>query len=55
MWKADDKDCIFVETVKNAKHRRHMAVECIPVPMEIGETAPIYFKVKLLSVVRAGY
>lgn len=45
MWKAEQMDCVFIETAKNVKHGGHMYVECIPLPMDIGETAPIYFKV----------
>uniref|UniRef100_F1L4N5 CWF19-like protein 2 n=1 Tax=Ascaris suum TaxID=6253 RepID=F1L4N5_ASCSU len=44
MWKAEQMDCVFIETAKNVKHGGHMYVECIPLPMDIGETAPIYFK-----------
>lgn len=40
-----DEDCVFVETAKNVEHQKHMMVECIPVPKEVGDMAPIYFKV----------
>ncbi len=40
-----DEDCIFVETAKNVAHQPHMFIECIPLPKEIGDMAPIYFKV----------
>jgi len=29
----------------NLKRFPHMAIECIPLPISAGETAPIYFKV----------
>lgn len=45
MWKAEGKDCIFIETAKNVASQGHMSIECIPMPDEVGETAPIYFKV----------
>ncbi|VDM42024.1 unnamed protein product [Toxocara canis] len=44
MWKSEDMDCLFIETAKNVKYGGHMYVECIPLPLEVGETAPIYFK-----------
>ncbi|EJD75617.1 hypothetical protein LOAG_17262 [Loa loa] len=44
MWHNEKMDCLFVETAKNVKHRKHMYIECIAVPSKIGEMAPIYFK-----------
>uniref|UniRef100_A0A0R3RG91 CWF19-like protein 2 n=1 Tax=Elaeophora elaphi TaxID=1147741 RepID=A0A0R3RG91_9BILA len=44
MWQKEEMDCLFVEIVKNVKHRKHMYIECIAIPNEIGEMAPIYFK-----------
>ncbi|OZC09466.1 hypothetical protein X798_03423, partial [Onchocerca flexuosa] len=44
MWQKEKMECLFVETAKNVKYRRHMYIECIAVPNEIGEMAPIYFK-----------
>ncbi|VDL69715.1 unnamed protein product [Nippostrongylus brasiliensis] len=47
MWRAMDMDCLFVEMSRNVTAGPHHIIECIPVPMEIGETAPIYFKLKV--------
>ncbi|VDK45428.1 unnamed protein product [Anisakis simplex] len=44
MWKSQDMDCVFVEMTKNDNYIGHTFIECIPLPIEIGETAPIYFK-----------
>ena len=39
-----DEDMIFLETCKNLRHQNHCIIECVPVPKEIGDMAPIYFK-----------
>eukprot|EP00112_Aurelia_sp_Birch-Aquarium-sp1_P024827 Seg800.10 transcript_id=Seg800.10/GoldUCD/mRNA.D3Y31 product="CWF19-like protein 2" protein_id=Seg800.10/GoldUCD/D3Y31 len=44
MFNEKDQDVIFLETVKNLKKQYHMFIECIPVPKEVGDLAPIYFK-----------
>lgn len=41
----DEMDCVFIENALNVRYNRHMCIECIPMPKEIGEMAPIYFKV----------
>ena len=38
------EDMIFLETCKNLRHQNHCIIECVPVPKEIGDMAPIYFK-----------
>ncbi|PAV87118.1 hypothetical protein WR25_08708 [Diploscapter pachys] len=43
MWKEQDKDCVFMEMARDVQHGGHIFVECIPVPQEIGDMAPIYF------------
>lgn len=45
MFEAKDLDCVFLETNMGMKKRYHMVYECIPLPKEVGDTAPIYFKV----------
>ena len=45
MFEDQDKDAIFLETCMKARSQRHMVIECVPVPKEIGDMAPIYFKV----------
>ena len=38
------EDCVFFETALHLRRGPHMAVECVPVPEEAGETAPMYFQ-----------
>lgn len=45
MFESQDLDCVFMETHLNPRQRRHMVLECIPLPRELGDMAPIYFKV----------
>jgi len=49
MFLLDDADAIFFETAMNLRRFPHMAIECIPLPISSGETAPIYFKKALLE------
>ena len=49
MFEAQEEDTVFMETVKNLRHHPHMILECIPMPRETGEMAPIYFKVMTYS------
>jgi len=44
MFAAADEDCVFVETAKNVGGQSHMWVECVPLPREVGDMSPIYFK-----------
>jgi hypothetical protein len=39
-----DEDCVFMETAMNLSRHPHMCIECIPLPREVGDLAPIYFK-----------
>uniref|UniRef100_A0A0N5BMA2 CwfJ_C_2 domain-containing protein n=1 Tax=Strongyloides papillosus TaxID=174720 RepID=A0A0N5BMA2_STREA len=49
MWKSEGMDCVFLETYKKSTNKyHHIMIEAIPLPEEIGELAPIYFK-KALS------
>ena len=45
MFTEREEDVVFMETCKNLKHFPHMSVECIPLDKEVGDLAPIYFKV----------
>ena len=45
MFSDQDKDCVFMETTKNLNHHPHTYIECVPMPREQGDMAPIYFKV----------
>ena len=40
----DGNDCIFFESALRLKKHPHMLLECVPIPREIGETAPMYFQ-----------
>ncbi|XP_077154518.1 CWF19-like protein 2 [Ranitomeya variabilis] len=42
-------DCVFLETNINLKKRFHLVYECIPLPKEVGDMAPIYFKKAILE------
>ena len=45
----DDQDCVFMECSKNLRKHPHMLIECIPLERELGDMAPIYFKVSVYS------
>ncbi|XP_050511851.1 CWF19-like protein 2 homolog isoform X2 [Diabrotica virgifera virgifera] len=44
LFKEQDEDVIFFESAKGLHRFPHMVIECIPVPKEEGDLAPIYFK-----------
>lgn len=45
MYAEEGNDVIFLETALGlAQQRRHCLVECIPVPYDIAQEAPLYFK-----------
>ncbi|XP_077239241.1 cwfJ-like family protein [Tasmannia lanceolata] len=45
MFAKQDKDVVFLETVMGLAHqRRHCLIECIPLPCEIANEGPLYFK-----------
>ncbi|CAD5112066.1 DgyrCDS1311 [Dimorphilus gyrociliatus] len=47
MYEKNDEDVIIMET--SLKPGFHMALECVPVPREIGDLAPIYFKKAIME------
>ncbi|XP_049634506.1 CWF19-like protein 2 [Suncus etruscus] len=49
MFEEKGLDCIFLETNMNMKKQYHMVYECIPVPKEVGDMAPIYFKKAIME------
>ncbi|XP_015276375.1 PREDICTED: CWF19-like protein 2 [Gekko japonicus] len=49
MFEAEDQDCVFLETHLSTKKRYHMVYECIPLPREVGDMAPIYFKKAIME------
>lgn len=46
MFTEEDLYPIFFEVYKRRCKFSHMQLECIPLPKEIGELAPVYFKVR---------
>ncbi|ELU01710.1 hypothetical protein CAPTEDRAFT_116793, partial [Capitella teleta] len=48
MFGSDDEDCVFMETCMRLNKFPHMVIECIPLPRELGDMAPIYFKANQL-------
>ena len=44
MFQENDEDVIFMETSKNLKSYPHLVIECVPVPREVGDMAPICFQ-----------
>ncbi|NXF07646.1 C19L2 protein, partial [Smithornis capensis] len=49
MFEAKDLDCVFLETNMSMKKRYHMVYECIPLPKEVGDMAPVYFKKAIME------
>lgn len=45
MFAEEDKGVVFYETVLNIKWQKHTYIECIPVPWDLFEQLPAYFKV----------
>lgn len=49
MFAEHNMDTVFMETYTSTKRASHMYIECIPVPKEEGELAPMYFKKAILE------
>lgn len=49
MFESQDLDCVFMETHIFPRKQKHMVLECVPLPRELGDMAPIYFKVSISS------
>lgn len=49
LFEKDDNDVIFFEHAINFHKHPHMLLHCVPVPKEIGDVAPIYFKKAMLE------
>lgn len=45
MFAARDQGVIFMETVLNLRQQRHSVIECVPVPWNVFDDAPAYFRV----------
>ena len=44
MFAANGQDCVFFECAKGLKRYPHMVLQCVPLPREEGEMAPMYFQ-----------
>ena len=55
MFTDRDEDVVFMETTMRLKHFPHMSVECIPMDKEVGDLAPIYFKVSSIASDKAHF
>ncbi|XP_054989670.1 CWF19-like protein 2 isoform X2 [Sorex araneus] len=49
MFEDKGLDCVFLETNMSMKKQYHMVYECIPLPKEMGDMAPIYFKKAIME------
>ncbi|XP_010769070.1 CWF19-like protein 2 [Notothenia coriiceps] len=49
MFESQELDCVFMETHMDPRKRQHMVLECLPLPRELGDMAPIYFKKAILD------
>lgn len=49
MFEEMGKDTVFMETAISFRYHPHTVIECIPVPMDIGNLAPMYFKKAILE------
>ncbi|CAN8006668.1 unnamed protein product [Ixodes hexagonus] len=49
MFEDMGKDTVFMETAVAFRHHPHMYLECVPVPKEVGDMAPMYFKKAILE------
>lgn len=46
MFLSQDEDVLFFESARQLNQFPHMVLNCVPVPKETGDMAPIYFKVR---------
>ncbi|RGB39497.1 CwfJ C-terminus 1-domain-containing protein-like protein [Rhizophagus diaphanus] len=49
MFADEDRGVIFMETVINMKWNNHTVIECIPMPWDLAQDAPAYFKEGILE------
>lgn len=45
MFKKQKRDIIFFELAMEFKKQRHTFIECVPLPLDLAQEAPVYFKV----------
>ena len=46
MFAENDEDVVFMETSMHLRRHPHMVIEAVPMPKEVGDMAPIYFKAR---------
>lgn len=46
MFLSQEEDVLFFESARQLNQFPHMVLNCVPVPKETGDMAPIYFKVR---------
>lgn len=49
MYASRDLDVIFYENAASPKRRKHAAISAIPLPRDLGATAPAFFKEAILA------
>ena len=49
MCAEEDKGVVFYETVINIKWQKHTVIECVPLPWDLFEQVPAYFKVRITT------
>ncbi|KAE8747239.1 hypothetical protein FOCC_FOCC006031 [Frankliniella occidentalis] len=49
MFAAEDEDCVLFESAMYLNKFPHMVMHCVPLPREVGDMAPIYFKKAILE------
>ncbi|KAK9460085.1 CwfJ C-terminus 1-domain-containing protein-like protein [Lipomyces oligophaga] len=49
MYHSQKRGVLFYENASNMHMRRHASIEAVPVPYELAETAPAYFRQAILS------
>nr|XP_037277176.1 CWF19-like protein 2 isoform X1 [Rhipicephalus microplus] len=52
MFEEMGKDTVFMETAVAFRHHPHAVIECIPVPLDVGNLAPMYFKKAIMECER---
>lgn len=48
-FNSQNKDVVFYETASRLHKYPHMIINCVPLPRDVGDTAPMYFKKGLLE------
>ena len=48
MFAEQDKAAVFYETVISLRHQNHTFIECVPLPWDLADDAPAYFKESLM-------